>query len=103
MQLIKIIFIIQNRLNRKYGVLRYICIAMLHSCCVLGCSNNSKRDAHLSFFSLQLKKNKHVSICSDHFVQAKSRNPPKERPKPGAENSLDDTVDCTNLATRPLL
>ena len=111
---------------------------MVHCCCVPGCSNNSKRDAHLSFFSLPLKRKKilkqwihkigrknlpitkHVSICSDHFVQAngrllrkdevpslllpasitsqrsiKSRNPPKERPVnnevPGAENSHDDS------------
>ena len=64
---------------------------MVHFCCVPGCSNNSSREAHLSFFSLPLKRkkvlkqwvhvigrknlsiNKHTRVCSEHFVQANGR------------------------------
>uniref|UniRef100_A0A1X7V1H4 THAP-type domain-containing protein n=1 Tax=Amphimedon queenslandica TaxID=400682 RepID=A0A1X7V1H4_AMPQE len=64
---------------------------MVHDCCVPGCSNNSTREAHLSFFSLPLKRksllkqwvhaigrknlqlNKHTRICSEHFIQANGR------------------------------
>ena len=64
---------------------------MVGFCCVPGCSNNSKRNSKLSFFSLALKRkgilkqwihcvgrknvpiNKHTRLCSEHFVLARGR------------------------------
>lgn len=64
---------------------------MVHFCCVPGCSNNSTRDAHLSFFSLPLKRksmlkqwihaigrknlsvNRHTRVCGEHFVLGSRR------------------------------
>ena len=63
----------------------------MHFCCVPGCSNNSRRDSHLSFFTLPLKRksilrqwvhrigrknlslNSHTRVCSKHFLQANGR------------------------------
>ena len=68
-----------------------LCGDIVHFCCVPGCSSNSFRETHLSFFTLPLKRkqllkqwvhaigrknlpvNSHTRVCSDHFVEANRR------------------------------
>ena len=65
-------------------------MAMVHFCCVPGCSNDSTK-TQFSFFSLPLKRksvlkqwihaigrknltvNAHTRVCSEHFVHANGR------------------------------